>query len=58
MCGQGRPEENEYGVRMLAGRFSDGYLQRVSVTLSGRSPGTLGATMAAVGGCMGGGAAR
>jgi diadenosine tetraphosphate (Ap4A) HIT family hydrolase len=30
MCGQERPEENEYGVRVLAGRFSDGYLQRAS----------------------------
>jgi diadenosine tetraphosphate (Ap4A) HIT family hydrolase len=30
MCGQGRPEENEYGVRVLAGRFSDAYLQRSS----------------------------
>ena len=30
MCGQGRPEENEYGVRVLAGEFSDGYLQRAS----------------------------
>jgi diadenosine tetraphosphate (Ap4A) HIT family hydrolase len=27
---QGRPEENGYGVRVLAGRFSDGYLQRAS----------------------------
>jgi diadenosine tetraphosphate (Ap4A) HIT family hydrolase len=30
MCGQGRSEENQYGVRVLAGRFSDGYLQRAS----------------------------
>jgi diadenosine tetraphosphate (Ap4A) HIT family hydrolase len=30
MCGQGRAEENEYGVRVLAGRFADGYLQRAS----------------------------
>jgi diadenosine tetraphosphate (Ap4A) HIT family hydrolase len=30
MCGQGRSDENEYGVRVLAGRFSDGYLQRAS----------------------------
>jgi diadenosine tetraphosphate (Ap4A) HIT family hydrolase len=30
MCGQGQPEENGYGVRVLAGRFSDGYLQRAS----------------------------
>ena len=32
MCGPGRPDENEYeyGVRVLAGRFSDAYLQRAS----------------------------
>ena len=30
MCGQERPDENEYGVRVLAGRFSDAYLQRTS----------------------------
>jgi len=30
MCEQGRPEENEYGLRVLEGRFSDGYLQRRS----------------------------
>ena len=30
MCGQGRPAESEYGVRVLAGEFSDGYLQRAS----------------------------
>ncbi len=30
MCGQGRPEENEHGIRVLGGRFSDAYLQRAS----------------------------
>ncbi len=30
MCGQGRPDETGYGVRVLAGRFSDAYLQRAS----------------------------
>jgi diadenosine tetraphosphate (Ap4A) HIT family hydrolase len=30
MCGRERPEENEHGVRVLAGRFGDAYLQRVS----------------------------
>ena len=30
MCEGGRPEENEHGVRILAGRFSDAYLQRVA----------------------------
>ena len=30
MCGQERADENEYGVRVLAGRFSDAYLQRTS----------------------------
>jgi diadenosine tetraphosphate (Ap4A) HIT family hydrolase len=30
MCEGGRPEENEHGVRVLAGRFSDAYLQRVA----------------------------
>ena len=30
MCGQGRPEETEHGIRVLAGRFSDAYLQRSS----------------------------
>src|ERR687895_2327360 len=28
MCAQERVDENEYGVRVLAGRFSDAYLQR------------------------------
>jgi diadenosine tetraphosphate (Ap4A) HIT family hydrolase len=30
MCAQGRPDEDEWGVRVLAGRFSDAYLQRAS----------------------------
>jgi diadenosine tetraphosphate (Ap4A) HIT family hydrolase len=30
MCVQGRPDEDEWGVRVLAGRFSDAYLQRAS----------------------------
>ena len=30
MCAQERADENEYGVRVLAGRFSDAYLQRTS----------------------------
>jgi diadenosine tetraphosphate (Ap4A) HIT family hydrolase len=30
MCGQGRPEEDRWGVRVLAGQFSDAYLQRAS----------------------------
>src|SRR6266542_1263084 len=31
MCAAGRPEEDEYGVRILAGKYSDAYLQRASV---------------------------
>jgi len=31
MCGQGRPEETEYGVRILAGEVSDAYLQKAGV---------------------------
>ena len=30
MCEQGRPDQTEYGVRVMAGRFSDAYLQRAS----------------------------
>jgi diadenosine tetraphosphate (Ap4A) HIT family hydrolase len=30
MCAQGRPEEDRYGIRVQAGRFSDAYLQRAS----------------------------
>ena len=30
MCAQGRPDEDEYGIRVLAGRYSDAYLQRAS----------------------------
>jgi diadenosine tetraphosphate (Ap4A) HIT family hydrolase len=31
MCAQGRPEETEYGVRILAGEVSDAYLQKAGV---------------------------
>jgi diadenosine tetraphosphate (Ap4A) HIT family hydrolase len=30
MYAQGRPDEDEYGSRIHAGRFSDAYLQRAS----------------------------
>ena len=30
MCAQGGPDEDEYGIRIHAGRYSDAYLQRVS----------------------------
>jgi diadenosine tetraphosphate (Ap4A) HIT family hydrolase len=30
MCSQDRPDEDEYGIRIDAGRYSDAYLQRVS----------------------------
>src|SRR3712207_2118216 len=30
MCLQGRPDENAYGIRVHAGRYSDAYLQRVA----------------------------
>lgn len=31
MCEQGRPEETEYGARILAGVVSDAYLQRADI---------------------------
>ena len=31
MCGKGRPDEDEYGVRIYAGVRSDAYLQRVNL---------------------------
>ncbi len=31
MCAAGRPDEDEYGVRVLAGIYSDAYLQRAAV---------------------------
>ena len=31
MCEQGRPEANEYGIRVRAGRYTDAYLQRADV---------------------------
>jgi diadenosine tetraphosphate (Ap4A) HIT family hydrolase len=31
MCAPGRPEEDEFGVRVLAGKYSDAYLQRAAV---------------------------
>ena len=31
MCAQGRPDENEFGIRVLAGTCSDTYLQRADV---------------------------
>jgi hypothetical protein len=30
MCAQGRPDEDEYGIRIFAGRYSDAYLQRAT----------------------------
>ena len=30
MCAQDRSDEDEYGIRIYAGRYSDAYLQRVS----------------------------
>ena len=29
MCAEGRPSENQYGIRIQAGEWSDAYLQRV-----------------------------
>ena len=31
MCEEGRPEETEYGIRILAGDVSDAYLQKAAV---------------------------
>src|ERR1019366_8724244 len=31
MCESGRPDTNRYGVRILAGRYTDAYLQRADV---------------------------
>jgi diadenosine tetraphosphate (Ap4A) HIT family hydrolase len=31
MCAQGRPEETEYGTRILAGEVSDAYLQKAGI---------------------------
>jgi diadenosine tetraphosphate (Ap4A) HIT family hydrolase len=31
MCEQGRPEANEYGIRVRAGQYTDAYLQRADV---------------------------
>jgi len=31
MCAANRPDEGEFGIRILAGRFSDAYLQRANV---------------------------
>jgi len=31
MCESGRPEADQYGVRIMAGRYSDAYLQRANV---------------------------
>jgi diadenosine tetraphosphate (Ap4A) HIT family hydrolase len=31
MCQSGRPESDQYGVRVLEGRYSDAYLQRADV---------------------------
>jgi diadenosine tetraphosphate (Ap4A) HIT family hydrolase len=31
MCGQGRPDETEYGSRIFAGEVSDAYLQKVGI---------------------------
>ena len=28
MCAQGRPEETDYGTRILAGEVADAYLQK------------------------------
>ena len=30
MCAQGRPDEDEHGIRIFAGRYSDAYLQRAT----------------------------
>jgi hypothetical protein len=30
MCSRGRPDEDEDGIRIHAGRYSDAYLQRAS----------------------------
>jgi hypothetical protein len=30
MCGHDRPDEDEHGIRIHAGRYSDAYLQRAS----------------------------
>jgi diadenosine tetraphosphate (Ap4A) HIT family hydrolase len=31
MCAQGRPEENEYGIRFFAGEVADAYLQKPDI---------------------------
>ena len=31
MCAEGRPDETKYGARILAGEFSDAYLQRADI---------------------------
>jgi diadenosine tetraphosphate (Ap4A) HIT family hydrolase len=31
MCTEGRPDDNGFGIRVLSGRFADGYLQRASI---------------------------
>lgn len=31
MCEEGRPEDNGYGIRVLAGEVSDAYLQRAGI---------------------------
>ena len=31
MCAEGRPDDNGFGLRVFAGRFADGYLQRRDV---------------------------
>ena len=31
MCAEGRPDETDYGIRILAGEVSDAYLQRRKV---------------------------
>jgi len=31
MCGSSRPDEDRYGIRILAGTYSDAYLQRAAV---------------------------
>lgn len=35
MCREGRPDDNVFGIRVLAGRCSDAYLQRVDVGQTG-----------------------
>jgi hypothetical protein len=30
MCAQGRPDEDQHGIRIHAGRYSDAYLQRAT----------------------------